>query len=212
MDINQAILNSIATLKGEAGIWLPVDNGPVELISRCFRLTLEHIFKLDDIKTLFPKLPADFISSCKAQKGVLLQGGSVNATYPTIVIIPPSGVFQNTQLGNVQPNPNPLRSDYVSNSKFSGSISFLCRGRTSQETIILSDIVSLIFCNIFVDVMTALGIKVMRINIGQMVEDKKSNDMVAWNITNNLTVEIPNIGTLYTLTAEIFEDFYMSIE
>jgi hypothetical protein len=45
-----------------------------------------------------------------------------------------------------------------------------------------------------------------------MVEDKKSNDMVAWNITNNLTVEIPNIGTLYTLTAEIFEDFYMSIE
>ena len=60
--------------------------------------------------------------------------------------------------------------------------------------------------------MTALGIKVMRINIGQMVEDKKSNDMVAWNITNNLTVEIPNIGTLYTLTAEIFEDFYMSIE
>jgi len=212
MDINQAIQNTISTLKGESGIWSPVEIGPIELVSRCFRLTLEHIFRMSDVKTLFPKLPDDFLNNCKNGTGLILQGGSVNATYPSLVIIPPTGIFQNTQLGNVQPNYNPQRSDYVSNSKFTGSINILCRGRTSQETVILSDLICLIFSNVFVDVMTALGIRVLRINVGSPVEDKKSNDLVAWNITNTLSIEIPSVSALYTLTSDTFEDFYMSIE
>jgi hypothetical protein len=211
LNIIQALDASFPKFRGEVGDFAPVPAGPSEYISRCFMLMLVKLFSWSDVLVMFPNMPKDFLANVVAKKGVLLKGSDAVSTFPALVIDFPVGTFRVVQLGVGTETYEDDSEDRVIKERFTGSISIISKGRTTMEAIQLADIMKVAFFSRLSDALRALSIHMVQCNIGQCVEDKKSNDVVAWTCTTTFNIDIPDLEAIHGIDYRVFTELYMTV-
>ena len=210
--IQELIAEKILLFRGDTGTWTTSPYGHRELISRSFLIMLRELFNLD-LTTVYPQLPEDFITNVKNKAGVYIKGGDKDVANPSLQINFPSGILKNSQLGLGVNNEDNATPDYVLKQKFSGSISFSAKARTSLEACRISDAMDLAFTSILSDCLGALTIQINGMTASDAKEDKKANDVTIYRFDSTYAIEIPDMTPLFTLTDDYgtFENLTMEI-
>lgn len=207
--IEQLIQDNVDKFRTENGYWSPMPYGYRELIARGFLIMLRTLFLLD-LSAVFPEAPEDFFENVKNNDGLFLKGGDLNSHNPSLQVNFPSGTLKSLQLGLGVPNHDRDVPDSVVKSKFSGSISFSSKGRTSLEAVSIADMVDNAFNSILSDCLGALSIKVGGMTASDLREEKKANDVQIWRADTVYSIDLPDLTQLFTLDYSIFK--YLTLD